>query len=359
MFIVRPLSTPAPQVVTGTYSVLSGSDVVIEATGNAAGKLKLKYNFSFAVPAAASGSVMCKLQYSLQPSGLTADWQTVSTATRPLKITANQPFRADLDIPHTLSSGIPAGYELQYRMMVALGAGSDPVTVHDSSISASAHIDVAQGESNIGVIKIYALAAVGVAAEAWGGVAVLMKADAAVGISAEAWGGVATLTNADAAVGVSAEVFTDYTDPIRIKPPQVTEPVVQALEADWEAVSGTTILIEERAAGWLPHYAALSFHIPCKATGASGGEAEFKVARSIDDGAWADIALAVGSWSAVIEEEQEGLAVLEWTIDQTAGIPANTSVRYRLYGKFVGAGYDVEVNSTGKPGVTYKPDFEV
>lgn len=353
-FIVRPLSTPAPQVVTGTYSVLSGSDVIIEATGNATGKLKLKYNFSFTVPAAESGSVMCKLQYSLQPSGLAASWQAVSTAARPLKITAGQPFRADLDVPHTLLSGIPAGYELQYRVMIALGTGSGSVTIHDSSSSPSFHIDVAQGESSIGVIKIYALAAVGVAAEAWGGVAVLMKADAAVGVSAEAFGGMATLTRADAAVGVSAEVFTDYTDPIRIKPPQVTEPVVQALESDWKAISGTTILIEERVAGWLPHYAALSFHVPCKATGASGGEAYFKVMRSINGNPWADVALAVDPWSGT-----EGVAVLEWTIDQAAGIPANTSVRYRLYGRFAAAGYEVEVNSTGKPGATYKPDFEV
>ncbi len=143
-FIVRPPSTPAPQVVTGTYSVLSGSDVVKEATGNATGKLNLKYNFSFAVPAAESGSVLCKLQYSLQPSGLAPDWQAVSTAARPLKITAGQPFRADLDVPHTLLSGIPAGYELQYRMMIALGEGSGPVTVHNGSTSASAHIDVEQ-----------------------------------------------------------------------------------------------------------------------------------------------------------------------------------------------------------------------
>ena len=144
MFIVRPPSAPPPQTVTGTYAVLSGSDIIKEATGNATGKLKLKYNFSFAVPAAESGSVRCKLQYSLQPSGLAADWQTVSTATRPLKITAGQPFRAKVDFPHELQSGIPAGYELQYRMMIALGEGSGPVTVHDSSISASAHIDVEQ-----------------------------------------------------------------------------------------------------------------------------------------------------------------------------------------------------------------------
>jgi hypothetical protein len=334
--------------------VLSGSDVIIEATGNATGKLKLKYNFSFACPAAESGAVMCKLQYSLQPSGLAASWQTLSTANCPVKITAGQPFRADIGGPHTLLSGIPAGYELQYRVMIALGADSGPVTVYDSSSSPSFHIDVAQGESNIGVIKIYALTAVGVSAEAWGGVAILMKADAAVGVSAEAFGGVATLTRADAAVGISAEVFTDHTDPIRIKPPQVTEPVVQALKADWKAISGTTILIEERVAGWLPHYAALSFHVPCKATGTSGGEADFKVMRSVDDGAWVDVILAVDSWSGT-----EGVAVLEWTIDQTAGIAANTSVRYRLYGRFAAAGHEVEVNSTGKPGATYKPDFEV
>lgn len=56
---------------------------------------------------------------------------------------------------------------------------------------------------------------------------------------------------------------------------------------------------------------------------------------------------------------KEGVAVLEWTIDQTAGIPANTSVRYRLYGRFAAAGYEVEVNSTGNPGATYLPTFEV
>jgi hypothetical protein len=238
--------------------------------------------------------------------------------------------------------------------MIALGAGSGPVTVHDSSSSPSFHVDVAQGESNIGVIRIYALAAVGVAAEAWGGVAILMKADAAVGVSAEAFGGVATLAKTNAAVGVYAEVSTDYTDPIRIKPPQTTEPTVQAFEADWKAISGTTILIEERVSGWLPHYAALSFYVPCKATGTSGGEADFKVMSSANEGAWADVALAVDSWSGA-----EGVAVLEWTIAQTAGIAANTSVRYRLYGKFAAAGYEVEVNSTGKPGATYKPDFEV
>jgi hypothetical protein len=134
MFIVRPPSTPAPQVVTKTYSVLSGSDVVMEAKGNATGKLKNKYNFSFAVPAAESGSVLCKLQYSLQPSGLAPDWQAVSTAARPLKITAGQPCRAKVDFPH----------ELQYRMMIALGKDSGPVTVHNGSTSASAHIDVEQ-----------------------------------------------------------------------------------------------------------------------------------------------------------------------------------------------------------------------
>lgn len=145
MFKVRPPSNPAPQVVTGTYSVLSGSDIIFEAKGNATGKLKLKYNFSFHCPAAESGSVLCKLQYSLQPSGLAPDWVTVQPpVTRPLKITAGQPFRADLDVPHTLLSGIPAGYELQYRMMIALGTGSGPVTVHDSSISASASVDVEQ-----------------------------------------------------------------------------------------------------------------------------------------------------------------------------------------------------------------------
>lgn len=144
MFKVRPPSTPAPQVVTGTYSVLSGSDVVIEAKGNTTAKLKLKYNFSFHCPAVESGSVLCKLQYSLQPSGFAPDWQIVTTATRPIKITAGQPFRANLDIPHTLQNGIPAGYELQYRMMIALGKGSGPVTIHDGLVSASAHIDVEQ-----------------------------------------------------------------------------------------------------------------------------------------------------------------------------------------------------------------------
>ena len=354
MFIVRPLSNPVPQAITETtYSVLSGSDVVIEAIGNATAKLKLKYNFSFAAPAAESGSMLCKLQYSLQPSGFAAYWQTVAS-TRPFKITAGQPFRASFDIPHTLLSGIPAGYELQYRAMVALEGGSGPITVHDSSISPSAYIEVAQGDSNVGVIRIYALAAVGVSAEAWGGVAILMRADAAVGVSAEAWGGVATLLRADAGISVYAEAVTDYTDPIRIKPPQVTEPIVQTLEADWKAVSGTTILIEERVAGWLPHFAALSFHVPFKPIGTSGGEADFKVMRSVNEGVWEDIPLAIDSWSG-----DEGLAVLGWTIDQTAGIPSNTSVRYRLYGKFATAGYEVEVNSTGKPGATYLPDFEV
>jgi hypothetical protein len=145
-FIVRPLSTPPPQVVTETYAVLSGSGIIFEAKGNATGKLKLKYNFSFAVPAAESGSVLCELQYSLQPSGLAPSWQqAVPPATRPIKITAGQPFRADVDFPHDLQSGIPAGYELQYRMMIKLGKDSGPVTVHDGAASASAHIDVAQG----------------------------------------------------------------------------------------------------------------------------------------------------------------------------------------------------------------------
>lgn len=296
MFIIRPLSSPAPQTVTATYSLLSGSDVSIEAKGNATGMLRLKYNFSFACPAAESGSIFCKLQYSLHQSGLLPDWQVIPV-TCPVDITAGQPFRADLDIPHTLLSGIPAGYELQYRMMVALEGGSGPVTVHNGTITASAHIDLAQGDtSTTGTIKFYSLANVGVSASAWGGVAMLMRSQANVGVTATAFSGLAQLVGANAAVGVSSEVITDWVDPIRIKPPQATEPIIHTLGMDWEPVSGTTILIEGKPGGWQPHSAALSFHVPCKAVGTNGGQADFKVVRSIDGGEWEDVQDATGSW---------------------------------------------------------------
>jgi len=360
MIYIRNTETVTAQSLTQSYEFITGTDHGIPVFGSLQPKARIEYSASFQVQAtgASAGEADIILQRSMQPEGQAEDWQDVSKMTGPLTLITGEEERYTIAFHQEYPSGVPAGIEVKYRLVGKITDPAKTMVLHDSAnivgnppptvkisvewnyqdlpqeeISTDNTLQVTQSVETLqGVINP------------------TTENNPQVSQTVEIEDGIINPTIENSSQ-VSQTVEILVPDAIWFAPP--SEPEANPLSVGvYEEIEGTIVTIPSEAAGYPNVRFSYNASVSLLAAGTSGGDALFKLQKSENAGAWADVSGQEFEWIRASQNDEERATIALYD-DYIAGVPVDTEVRYRLVGQSVAVGQEVTAHeSLVNPGDT-------